>query len=369
MFRLTKGQLSAILLGSATWIRNSTCRQSLKNMGHNMARGLSDQFLESFKEGLLSPVLKEVREEGMILDFQIRSEEVHIYYRGGKILGIKPDPSQSGYIFSFDVNYFSHSREAGIPNSKALVRTAKEVSAWLGRLPDVKRAIDRHQAQVSEKAEREFQQMISRENTYSASANQSDYFIVDIEYQTSVGLDKGKATKFDLLGIHWPAEAAKRRNAHAQRPTLALFEMKYGDKAMKGSSGMVGHLTNTLAFAQQKGAIEELREEAILLFQQKREMGLVRFGADTQPGRIVALSDNKPQFVFLMVNHPPRSTILKSVLDSEDFRQSHSALSEFMDIRFAVANFLGYGLYESCMLTLEEFMNRLESWYGTVGSA
>ena len=77
-----------------------------------MARILSDNFIRDFKEGLLFPVLKEVREEGMTLDFQIRNEEAHIYYRGGKILGVKPGQVPGQYVFFFeiffDVFFFSN---------------------------------------------------------------------------------------------------------------------------------------------------------------------------------------------------------------------------------------------------------------------
>jgi len=324
-----------------------------------MARILSDNFIRDFKEGLLFPVLKEVREEGMTLDFQIRNEEAHIYYRGGKILGVKPGQVPGQYVFFFDINYFLSGEEELLP--KASIQSDTDVTAWIRKLPALKRAIDRYYGTKQEKSEREYQQVVTRENTYSAGANQTDYFIVDIEYQTSKGLENGKATKFDMLGILWLAEAATRKNAHKQRPRLAVFEMKYGDGALKGKSGLLEHVEKTLNFAMTDNGVQELKKEAVTLFQQKRELGLVRFGAKAQPGEILALSDDKPQFIFLLANHNPRSTVLKTELESEKFRTNHAALSEYMDIRFAVASFLGYGLYETCMLPLDAFMERLES--------
>lgn len=324
-----------------------------------MPRNLNKEFMDDLASGLLRLILKEVREEGMTLDFQIRENEVHIYYRGGKILGMQPNLTAPGYVFSFDANYFLHGEAIPLPSS--IVAEEKDVRVWLDMLPFLKRAIDRSQSQVSENAEREFQQVVSRENTYSGTANQSDYFIVDIEYQTSKGLPKGRATKFDLMGILWSAEAAKRRSATKQRPRLALFEMKYGDDALTKESGMVDHLKNTLRFAQKEGALQKLKEEIVSVFQQKRDLGLVRFGKDTNPAKIVELSDDPPQFIFLLAAHAPRRTVLRRTLNSQEFQQHHKALSAFMDVRFAVANFMGYGLYESCMLTLDEFMQRLEA--------
>lgn len=321
-----------------------------------MARRLSNPFLNDFKEeaGLLHEVLKEVQQDGMSLDFHIRKEEVHIYYRGGRILAIKPSRNNK-YQFTFNHNYFGKDHSVALPGE--IVEDVTHVRDWVRTFPMLKRAIDRHKC-ARENTEREFQQIVSRENTYSRISNTSDYFVVDIEYCPS-NMGKGKRTKFDMLGILWPR--TRRANAHNFEPKLALFEMKYGDKALTGTSGLIDHLGKTLAFAETPGVLQDLKEEVLTLFQQKRELGLVRFGANKQFGALKKLSNNKPQFVFIFANRNPRAPDLEKVLNNDLFLKKSIELSNYMDICFAVASFFGYGLYEDCMFTLDEFKKYLKS--------
>lgn len=316
-----------------------------------MPRILSTNFLTALgDEGQLYPVLDAVRHDNT-LDFQIRSEEVHVYYRGGKILGISL--YGAGQLrFSFDLKYLD--QEAGIK----LPEGNSQAKAWVELFPQLKRAMDRYFTKY-EKCEREFQQLIVRENTYSKTSNSTDFFIVDIEYVKTVKVEnRSTTTRFDLIGLHWPAEASVRRNANTYRPRLCLFELKYGDSALGGKSGMVEHLEKTLEFCRAQ-ALDELKDEMVKLFNQKRELKLVRFAKAGDPGNIIALAE-RPMFIFLLANHNPRSTVLGSVLSSKEFQAAYAELDKHMDIRFGVASFLGYGLYEEHhMLTLEKFRSLL----------
>lgn len=324
------------------------------NLGQKTARksrGLSDKLMEDLLDGMLSPVLQEVKDDGMTLDFQIRKNEVHIYYRGGKILGIKPNSKMDTYNFKFDRNYFQKGDAIDLPQSK--VSNANQATEWVDIFPHLKRAIDRYKVRKSEGAEREFQQIVSRENTYTKTACKSDYFIVDIEYQTNLGQDS--FTKFDLVGILWPALAECRDVPCAYHPKLAIFEMKYGERAFDGKSGLIEHFEKTLRFAKEGNGLSGLKTELVNIFRQKRELGLVSFPKDNHPVEVVKLSDEKPQFIMLIANHAIRMPRLRNILHDESFVEKYNSLSEYMDIRFAVASFLGYGLYESSMLTLGEF--------------
>lgn len=318
-----------------------------------MVRILPENFLKAFhKAGPLYPVLDAVHHDNT-LDFQIRHKEVHVYYRGGKILGIKSNGEATHFQFSFDLKYSGQEAGLELPKDNA---QAKE---WVEKFPLLKQAMDRYFTKY-EKYEREFQQLIVRENTYSKSSNGTDFFIIDIEYEQTVKVEINKrtTTRFDLIGLHWPAEAAVRRSANTYRPRLCLFELKYGDSALGGKSGMVDHLEKALQFCKAQ-ALEELKDEMVNLFSQKRKLQLVHFAKTGAPGEIVGL-DARPMFIFLLANHNPRSTVLGRVLDSLEFKNAHAELSKHMDIRFGGASFLGYGLYEEHhMLTLEKFRSLL----------
>lgn len=56
----------------------------------------------------------------------------------------------------------------------------------------------------------------------------------------------------------------------------------------------------------------------------------------------------KPEVVFILANHNPRSGKLLKILDKIE-------LPDNFDLRFFVANFAGYGMHEACMLELADF--------------
>jgi len=328
---------------------------------YSMPRILTAEFENSFLEGgVLSKILKEVHCDNT-LDFQIRSNVVHIYYRGGKILDIRPSSNASKFTICFDDSHFSSDTIFDLPLDK--VRNIDNAGEWIDAIPKLKRAIDHHNANIGRRCEREYQLTFSRENTYSAISNNTDYFIVDIEYQTPLlDTSKGHSTKFDMVGIHWPAKSSARRSAGTQRPQLSLFEVKYGDNALKGKitdSGLIGHFSKTLDFVKQNGSLDSIKNEVVDLFKQKRRLGLVKFGTNT-PGDIEELDAVNSQFVVLLANHNPRSKAFDNVINDKDFIDLHTELSRYMDIRFATASFMGYGLYESHMLTLHRFINYIE---------
>ncbi|HPA41283.1 MAG TPA: hypothetical protein PKV69_04665, partial [Candidatus Hydrogenedentes bacterium] len=159
-----------------------------------MPRGLKPEFLEAFLSGLLKPILDRVKRDNT-LDFQIRKDEVHIYYRGGKILGIKP-MGATAYGFTFDPKYFAGGAETVLPK---VVSTNEQIGCWIDNLPQLKQAMDYHITTKVEKPEREFQQLVVRENNYGRVSNDTDYFIVDCEYSHPT-LANGKT---DLVAFKW----------------------------------------------------------------------------------------------------------------------------------------------------------------------
>ena len=95
------------------------------------------------------------------------------------------------------------------------------------------------------KDEREFQQLVARENNCSSISNESDYFISDIEVSESTS-----RARFDMIAIKW--QTTKRRSGNNCR--IAFIEMKYGDGALGGKAGMLKHLKDmdSLIYQQRK---------------------------------------------------------------------------------------------------------------------
>ena len=131
-----------------------------------MARHISQNFLNEFLNGSLKYILDYIHKDHT-LDMELRGNEVTIYYRGGKLFSIREDGFELKYL---DKKY--------IPNGLAInKRNIKDY------IPEAKQCMDTWFATIKENWEKEIQQQIVRENNYSPTAEDTDYFIIDIEYE------------------------------------------------------------------------------------------------------------------------------------------------------------------------------------------
>lgn len=193
-------------------------------------RRLESEFMAALKDGgILHPIVNRIQKD-RTLDFQIRSNEVHIYYRGGKILGIKP--STNIYICEFDANYDRY-KELQLPVFPKKVSSESDSKSIVEAFPQMKQAMDFYFASHKDGSEREFQQLIVRENNYSIVSNATDYFIVDIEYDS---MANDKRARFDLLAIKWESDGNHRKNPKKFLPKLAICELKYYTQALSGKA-------------------------------------------------------------------------------------------------------------------------------------
>jgi hypothetical protein len=115
------------------------------------------------------------------------------------------------------------------------------------------------------KSEREYQQIIYRDNNNGSIASDTDYFIADIEYANT-----DNNSRFDLVGIKWPSTAVSRKNPAS--PTLAIMEFKYGDGALSGKSGITKHFEDIQNFFDKKGNYSNLCREMEGILRQKMEL-------------------------------------------------------------------------------------------------
>ncbi|HPB83164.1 MAG TPA: hypothetical protein PK200_14090, partial [Spirochaetota bacterium] len=172
-------------------------------------RGLSPDFMKSLtsKSGLLNPILERVKIDDTLM-LAIRDEYINIYYRGGNIIRIKANPAPTSFIFDFDEKYsLSESKE--LFNNLGLnqkVTTTDQVKAWITLIPQLKELMD-FWFNKNSKMEREFQQLVVRENNSSSISGTTEYFITDIEFA-----DSQEKFRFDALAIKWPALNRKDGN-------------------------------------------------------------------------------------------------------------------------------------------------------------
>jgi hypothetical protein len=96
-------------------------------------------------------------------------------------------------------------------------------------------------------------------------------------------------------------------------------------------------------------------------FNQLEQLGLLKFNKGQKYTEISIDPNEKPEVIFILANHNPRSTGLKTILSSSEIETYREA--QRFDLRFFVASFAGYGLHDKCMLSLSDFIDYYEKFY------
>lgn len=196
------------------------------------------------------------------------------------------------------------------------------------------------------KFEREFQQIVVWENNNSSIATSTDYFIVDIEYANT------KDGRFDMVAVQWDSDASTRKLQSGYLPKLCFIEMKYGDSALTGISGMLEHVNQWKKYLTVTN-IGKIKNEMLTLFQQKRDIGLIA-GLEDNLNDVKNFSDEIECF-FLLANHDPSSRKFKKIIEELKGIKIHGE-----EVKFCVSNFMGYGLYKENVIKLADFQERFK---------
>ena len=280
-------------------------------------RQISEEMLNAFLSGELSSLLEAVKKDDT-LDLELRGDSVNIYYRGGslfKITGIN-----NVFSVSFDTNYCTE----GSVNLSKNPSPAEAVA----NIPFYKQAMD-WWFHEHPKYEREFQQVIARENNnHGKISNGTDYYIADIEFAD------GNA-RFDMVALKWLSKGSVRKDT--SKVSLALIEVKYGDGALKGTAGIAKHLEDFQKFLGDKEKVDDFCQDMSQVFTQKCKMGLVTGLNENQYD--VKISPNNPEVIFIFANHDPESKILPTLIEEIEPDKYQ------FPIMIARASNMGYGLY------------------------
>ena len=302
-------------------------------------RLLGPTFFNALKAGSLTPLLDYVIADNT-LDLEIRKNYINIYYRGGNILDVKM--KKSDFLFHFEERYLINPLFI-TPKALQGYISSKD---WNNYFPYAKQAMDYYFTKKT-KLEREFQQLVVRENNNSSIANGTDYFIIDIEYDNS---DK---SRFDLIAIEWPSVGSLRKAPKHFTPKLMIIEMKYGDHALSGGAGMLKHWADFHRFTSNPIANANFKIEMLNLFSQKRELGLIPCLPSEKHRNPILKFDDTIELAFLITNHDPASTKLKSELSSLGV----------VPAKFITSNFMGYGIYNENIYDLADFKTRFKEQF------
>lgn len=199
-----------------------------------MGRKLSKGFLENLKSGKYAPIVKAVKNDSEMEMF-LRGSYVTVYYKTLQILRIKPlgGPEVNGrYFGKSDECLQIEIDENGNP---------KKYGTWEAYFRQAKVKLSEYGAQI--KGEKKAQQRLVAANR----GDKSDYRIIDVEYAHNSILPKQNGRKdnkrFDALAVY----------VNQKNPDLfglALIELKVGNGAIDGASGVADHFETTLKFVR-----------------------------------------------------------------------------------------------------------------------
>ena len=308
-------------------------------------RELSETFMNDLlsPKGKLNPILLRVKYDQTLM-LAIRNGFINIYYRGGNILKVT-ETKKGAYTAFFDARYNISNQE--IPESPRKIDCQEDANNWVASFLALKNIMDYYLA-VNGNSEKEFQQLVARENNFSTISNESEYFISDIEVSDSIS-----GARFDMMAIRWPA--TKRKSGENCRP--AFIEMKYGDGAISGKAGLLKHLKDFDAFIADKTRYETLLQVIENQFVQLDRLELINFNKGKSFAKVKISPNEKPEIIFILANHNPRGTGLKKILETREFAEYGE--SHNFDLKFFVSSFAGYGLHTKCMLNLSDFLQLL----------
>jgi hypothetical protein len=314
--------------------------------GGNMRRELSPKFMSDLlnPEGVLHPILSSVKTDQTLM-LTIRDGFINIYYRGGNILEVTEKKGGGKYGGFFDKSYNKTGRE--MPTTPATINNQDDAKEWVVALPVLK-SIMNESLSANSKDEREFQQLVARENNFSSISNETDYFISDIEVSEST-----LKARFDMIAIKWLT--TKHKNGNNCR--IAFIEMKYSYCALGGKAGMLKHLKDIDSLISDNESFAKIKVVIEKQFNQLDQLGLLKFNKGQKYTKVSIDPNEKPEVIFILANHNPRAKRLKKILSSPEITAYNE--SSHFDLRFFVANFAGYGLYAKCMLNLSEFSKLL----------
>ena len=124
-------------------------------------RKLSESFINDLldKNGLLHPILERTRYDDTLM-LAIRDNYINIYYRGGNLLMVAAQ-AKGSYQSSFDKQYDKSGKK--IPVLPTTIKSQDDAKTWVDEFPHLKEIMDTYFSGHS-KSEREFQQLIAREN-------------------------------------------------------------------------------------------------------------------------------------------------------------------------------------------------------------
>lgn len=269
------------------YIKISSWRAQQKNKKGScfMSRideGISEM-LKDLKEGILQDLLNKLTNDDT-LELEFRTGYLSIYYRGGCVSKLV-HKDVNCYEDYFDENYnkereINPEDEGKNQKLQGEIKSSEDCKAFVKEIINRKEIMNSFFAKIP-KREREFQQLIERENNDNKESN---FYISDIEYAR-------ENNRFDMLAVQ------RIDGKPYSELKLSIIEMKYGAKAIGDKCGIYEHYLGVKNLT--KEAIEDIIEDTEVSMQCKNELKLIKAKNYIERG-IKIVNNEEIDLIFLI---------------------------------------------------------------------
>lgn len=322
-----------------------------------MARKLTQKFFAWLQKPVGSQILSTIAQY-RCLSLAMDGTSLRVYFQGCKILSIKHNKISDLCCLTPLSNQYIKTSEPVLESIINSGITQDNLQNYLDL------AIGLISRRDNKRQEERIRQEIATVNNCSREANDTDFFVVDQEYGVTV---EGKTSKFDLVTVKWLSEPEQRKNFKKSNIEIVIFELKLGKGAVGGtinatseSADLKSHIRDFSNFQKDSVQLSKFKEDIITMFVQQACLtgffnskinGLKHVKElKTDDKTIKLLAENVPvKFGFIIADYKQKSTTL-----TEQISQFHN------DFVFATSSFMGYGLYENCILNREQLIEKLK---------
>lgn len=271
----------------------------------------------------------------------LRTKAVDVYYRGHKLISVMKGKVKCK-VSKFKNKLYMYEISDN-PTTKQIIEELplykQMVDLWFG-------------AGMKSPYEREFSQLILRENNSKKLGRYSDYFIVDMEHKYK---DSKNAPLPDLIAIK-----KGRNDRHSKVCRLAIIEVKYMDDAFSGDAGIGKHIDDYVDLISDISLLAGVKVDIEEMYKQSKKLNLIHgFNKDT-----ISISNEVPELIFALIsrntnngkgNTNDKKETLKKILS--DAKAKH--LGKLDSVYIAQTAELGFGLYEDRLTHMDDFLNIL----------
>ena len=234
-------------------------------------REITDSFIEDLKNGILSPLLQQVKKDED-LGLEIRNNnKIRIYYQGDVMFEIIQRKS-GGYKVDWceeclAVDPFG---ETNCNLYENIVQTKSEIVPWIQDIPQLKRALDEYSVIYGKGGQKKYerQKAINDYNSFE-SKELKQFVICDQVYENR----KQRSPVFHIVALYFPP--SKNKNLANSGWRLAFIEIVPPYAVSHDLPITINRFEKLTQFISNTEKLDVVKNEIVQIFKQKQKIGLI----------------------------------------------------------------------------------------------